>query len=72
MQMLVLSRLIGEEIQIGDEIVVTVNRISGQRVSLGIRAPSHVGVRRTEITHCSHVKSSKKAGDSDKDRGWRS
>lgn len=47
--MLVLSRKIGEQILIGDGIVVTVNRIDGNRVSLGIQAPSDVRIIREEL-----------------------
>lgn len=47
--MLVLSRKAGEKLVIGEGIVVTVNRISGNRVSIGIEAPSHVAVVRAEI-----------------------
>jgi carbon storage regulator len=47
--MLVLSRRIGEKLVIGDEITVTINRVSGNRVSLGIEAPPHVRVVRSEL-----------------------
>jgi carbon storage regulator len=48
--MLVLSRKIGEAVIIGDRIVVTVSRVSGNRVVLGIEAPSDVRVLRSELT----------------------
>lgn len=47
--MLVLSRKIGEAIVIGDDIVVTVTRMAGNRVTLGITAPSQVRVLRSEL-----------------------
>ena len=47
--MLVLSRKVGERIVIGDEITVVVNRVSGNRVSLGIDAPEHVRIVRGEL-----------------------
>lgn len=47
--MLILSRKMGEKIVIGDSIEVTVNRISGNRVTLGISAPDHVHIVRAEI-----------------------
>ena len=47
--MLVLSRKIGQEILIGDNITVVVNKLSGNRVSLGISAPRDVSVVRGEI-----------------------
>lgn len=47
--MLVLSRRESERIKLGDSIVVTVVRVSGDRVRLGIEAPSDVVVLREEI-----------------------
>lgn len=47
--MLVLSRKIGEEIRIGNDIVVKVNRIAGGRVSIGVEAPDHIKIVRGEL-----------------------
>ncbi len=47
--MLVLSRREGERIRLGDSIVVTVIRVVGDRVRLGIEAPSNVLVLRDEL-----------------------
>ena len=47
--MLVLSRRENERIRLGDSIVVTVVRLSGDRVRLGIEAPSNVLVLRGEL-----------------------
>ena len=47
--MLVLSRKIGERILIGDQITVTVGRITGGGVRLGIEAPSEMAVIREEL-----------------------
>ena len=47
--MLVLSRKVGQRIWIGDEISVTVVRISGGAVRLGIEAPPHMPVARQEL-----------------------
>ncbi len=47
--MLVLSRKAGEELIIGDSIRITVNKISGNRVTLGIVAPGDVRVLRGEL-----------------------
>lgn len=49
--MLVLSRKVGEKLIIGDGIVVTINRVAGQRVSLGVEAPPHVRIVRSELAH---------------------
>lgn len=47
--MLVLSRKEGEKLVIDDNIVITINRISGHRVSIGIEAPPDVRISRSEI-----------------------
>jgi len=47
--MLVLSRKQGEQIRIGDNIVITVQRLSGNRVSLGIEAPADCKIMRGEL-----------------------
>ncbi|HEX4131846.1 MAG TPA: carbon storage regulator [Pirellulales bacterium] len=47
--MLVLSRKVGEKILIDDKVTVTVTRISGGRVSIGITAPSGVRIVRAEL-----------------------
>lgn len=47
--MLVLNRKRTEQIQIGDDIVITVLEISRNRVRLGIAAPVDVPVLRTEL-----------------------
>jgi carbon storage regulator len=47
--MLVLSRKPGERIYIGDHIVLTVVAIQGNRVRLGIDAPTSVEIQREEL-----------------------
>ena len=47
--MLILSRKIGERIVIGHNIVIVVNRIQGDRVSIGVKAPKEVKIRRGEL-----------------------
>lgn len=47
--MLVLSRKVGEKIVIDGDIVITVVGIEGNRVRIGIEAPSEVGIRRSEL-----------------------
>jgi len=47
--MLVLSRHRDESIVIGDNIVVTVVDIRGDKVRLGINAPSDIPVHRQEV-----------------------
>lgn len=47
--MLVLSRKVGEKILIGDDIAVTVVRLSGGGVRIGIDAPVEMAVVREEL-----------------------
>ncbi len=47
--MLVLSRKEGEQLLIGDNIVLTINRLSGNRVAIGIEAPREVRIVRGEL-----------------------
>lgn len=47
--MLVLSRKVGEQIQIGPEIKLTVVEIDGNRIKLGIDAPEAVRIFRAEL-----------------------
>lgn len=47
--MLVLTRKVGESIAIGDGITLTVVKIDGNRVRLGIEAPRDVLIRREEM-----------------------
>lgn len=47
--MLVLSRKRDEQIVIGQDVVVTVVEIRGDKVRLGIEAPTNVPVHRQEV-----------------------
>lgn len=47
--MLVLSRQRDESIIIGDDIIVTVVDIRGDKVRLGIQAPTEIPVHRQEV-----------------------
>ncbi len=47
--MLVLTRAPDEEIRIGDEIVIRVLEVKGERVRIGISAPAEVPVHRQEV-----------------------
>lgn len=53
--MLVLSRKERERIKLGDSIVVTVVRVAGDRVRLGIEAPRDMVVLREEVESSSAV-----------------
>lgn len=52
--MLVLSRKVGEQIRIGDDIVVTITAISGERVRIGVTGPLQVPIHRGEVYHRIH------------------
>lgn len=47
--MLVLSRKVGEKLIIGDNITVVVSRVAGNRVTLGVEAPTDVRIIRGEL-----------------------
>jgi carbon storage regulator len=47
--MLVLTRKVGEQINIGDEIVVRVIEVSRGNVKIGIDAPASVSIYRQEV-----------------------
>lgn len=47
--MLVLSRKAGEDIIIGDNIVIKVIRIDGKKVRLGLEAPEDIKILRGEL-----------------------
>jgi carbon storage regulator len=47
--MLILTRKLGEKINIGDDITVTLLEIKGAQVKLGIDAPKRIGIHRNEI-----------------------
>ena len=47
--MLVLSRHRDESIMIGDDVVVTIVDIRGDKVRLGIQAPTEIPVHRQEV-----------------------
>jgi len=47
--MLILTRRVGETLNIGDEITVTVLNVKGNQVRIGVNAPKDVTVHREEI-----------------------
>lgn len=58
--MLVLSRKPNESVIIGENIVVTVIEVRGDKVRLGIQAPREVAVHRQEVYD--QIKSSEASG----------
>ncbi len=55
--MLVLSRKESEKIMLGDSIVLTIVRVSGDRVRLGIEAPSDMLILRKELDQAADLPS---------------
>ena len=47
--MLILTRKLGERINIGDDITITLLEIKGGQVRLGIDAPKSISIHRHEI-----------------------
>jgi len=47
--MLILTRKSGEQIAIGDDIVISLLEIKGTKVKIGIQAPETVSIHRQEI-----------------------
>jgi carbon storage regulator len=47
--MLILTRRVGETVMIGEDVAITVLRVKGNQVRLGVDAPKSVSVQREEI-----------------------
>ena len=47
--MLVLTRKKSESVSIGNDVVITITQIGSGKVKLGIVAPAHVRIRRSEL-----------------------
>jgi carbon storage regulator len=49
LNMLILTRRVGETLVIGDDVTVTVLGVKGNQVRIGVNAPKDVSVHREEI-----------------------
>ncbi|MHB8660757.1 MAG: carbon storage regulator CsrA [Minisyncoccota bacterium] len=58
--MLILTRRIGETLNIGDDVRVTILGIKGRQVRIGVNAPKEIPVHREEIYE--RIKKEKEAG----------
>ena len=47
--MLILTRRVGDSLKIGDDVSVTILRVKGDQVRLGIDAPDTISVLREEV-----------------------
>ena len=47
--MLILTRRIGESVNVGDEVTVTALAVKGDQIRLGFTAPAHVAIHREEV-----------------------
>lgn len=52
--MLLLSRKVGQQIRISEDIVIVVKAIEGGRIKIGIEAPKNVRVLRAELASHPH------------------
>ena len=60
--MLVLTRKLQEKIQIGDNITISILRVKGNAVRIGIDAPREIRVIRAELAHSREGVSSADSG----------
>ena len=47
--MLVLSRKVGDRIHIGPDVAITIVKLSGGTVRIGVEAPPHMAIVRDEL-----------------------
>ena len=47
--MLILSRKLGQSLHVGEDVKITVVKIDNHTIRIGIDAPDHVSIQRSEI-----------------------
>lgn len=47
--MLLLGRKPGEKIKVGNDVTITITRVRGDKVTVGIDAPKEIAVHRQEV-----------------------
>lgn len=47
--MLILTRRVGETLMIGDDVKITILKVSGNQIRIGVEAPKDVSVHREEV-----------------------
>ena len=47
--MLILSRRVGESVLIGKDVSITILRVKGDQVRLGVQAPKEIAVQRDDL-----------------------
>jgi len=67
--MLILTRRVGETVMIGEDVSVTVLRVKGNQVRLGVNAPKNVSVQREEIFERMKLESDDESGHAEGDAG---
>ena len=68
--MLVLSRKVGQRIVIDENVTIVINKVSGNRVSLGIEAPEDVHIMRGELKQIRDEFATPAAGTVDEVKGF--
>jgi carbon storage regulator len=63
--MLILSRRESECIHLGDDIVLTIVRVSGEKVRIGVEAPPHVKILRNELELSKSIQTSSESEPSE-------
>lgn len=60
--MLILTRKSGQGFTIGDDVEITITEISGDKVRVGINAPKHIKILRSELSETMELNQQAAAG----------